>query len=99
MKIFLSHKMSGLTEDEVKEIRSIATYHLKKKYGSKIEIVDNYHHDDAPYNAGRLWHLGRSIQMLDDVDAIYFCKGKWHKAKGCWIERFIAIIYKIKVLK
>jgi len=99
MKVFLSHKMSGLTEEDVQKIRYDAYLYLLEMYGDDIDIVDNYHHTDAPENAGRLWHLGKSIQMMGDVDAIYFCPGHWISAKGCWVEKFISIIYKLKVLR
>ena len=99
MKVFLSHKMSGLPEHDVYCIRTEAYEYLTEKYGNCIAIVDNYHHDDAPPNAGRLWHLGKSIQMLDNVDAIYFVKGHWLNAKGCLVERFIARVYGLKILK
>ena len=98
MKVFLSHKMSGLSEEEVARIREEAYQYLSKKYGRYIYIIDNYHHKGAPANAGRLWHLGKSIQMLDNADAIYFVKGHWLNAKGCLCERFIARVYGLKIL-
>ena len=101
MKVFLSHKMSGLSPMYVNAIRFQAKLTLEYVYeqkGIKLEFIDNYNHDDAPPNAGRLWHLGRSIQQLQDADAMFFC-GEWWKAKGCWVERFIALVYKIKILK
>ena len=74
MKVFLSHKMSGLSEEEVMKIRKDAIDYLTDKYGN-IEVIDNYHHDDAPENAGRLWHLGKSISQMEEADAIFFCNG------------------------
>lgn len=100
MKVFLSHKMSGLSDQEVGIIRLAAIHHLRRKYGvNNVSFIDNFHHNDAPVNAGRLWHLGRSIQQLQDADAIYFIPGKWMKAKGCWVELLISFLYKIKRLK
>ena len=96
MKIFLSHKMSGLTEDEVVKLRQEATEFLSKKYGD-IELIDNYHHDDIPENAGSLWHLGTSIRQMEDADGIYFW-GKISDAKGCLIEFMIATIYHLNIL-
>ena len=98
MNVFLSHKMSGLSEEEIMIVRHTALRHLVERYGTDVIIVDNYHHHGAPENAGRLWHLGTSIKMLDEVDAIYFCDG-WYRAKGCWVEKFISVIYKIKTLQ
>lgn len=96
MKVFLSHKMTGLTEEEVMKIRNEALEYLQETYG-EIELIDNYHHKDVPENAGRLWHLGTSIRMMEEADAIYFCDG-WEDAKGCCIEYEICKTYGIKIL-
>lgn len=91
MKVFLSHQMSGLSEAEVMEIRNTALNNLQNKFGD-VELIDNYHHEDVPKEAGRLWHLGTSIRMMEQADLIYFCSG-WKNAKGCLIERQICDIY------
>ena len=100
MKVFLSHKMSGLTEDEVMTIRNNAIGYLTSKYG-EIEVIDNYHHENVPENAGRLWHLGTSIRQMEEADAIYFCDmliDDWRTAKGCLMEFYIASLYGLKIL-
>ena len=96
MKIFLSHKMAGLTEDEVIKLRQEATEFLSKKYGN-IELIDNYHHNDVPENAGRIWHLGTSIRQMEEADGIYFW-GELSDAKGCLIEFMIATLYHLNIL-
>lgn len=96
MKVFLSHKMTGLTEEEVMKIRNEALEYLQETYG-EIELIDNYHHKDVPENAGRLWHLGTSIRMMEEADAVYFCDG-WEEAKGCCIEYEICKMYNNKIL-
>ena len=98
MRVFLSHEMSGLSEEKVIEIRKEATEYLKSKYGD-IEIIDNYHHADVPENAGRLWHLGTSIRQMEEADAIYFIEGHWKRANGCFIERQICNLYGLKVIE
>ena len=99
MKVFLSHKMSGVPEEEVMKIRKEAMDYIISTYTDKeIEFIDNYHHDDAPKNAGRLWHLGRSIQQLEEADAIYFLP-KHCMTKGCFVESKIAFLYNIPVLR
>lgn len=100
VKIFLSHNMSGLTDSEVEEIREKAKADIEEIYGEQSKnfiYIDNYHHDDAPENATRLWHLGRSIQQLGEADAVWFCKGASY-AKGCIIERIVVAVYGIKCL-
>lgn len=69
MKVFLSHKMHGVPVEEVIELREKMMLYLTARFpGELIDIIDNYHHDDAPENAGRLWHLGRSIQMMEEAE-------------------------------
>ena len=99
MKIFISQKMSGLTEEEVLSNRNKALAYLKYTYpDAKFTVIDNYHHNEAPENAGRLWHLGRSIQQMEEADAIYFYRDRGEEANGVLIERLIAKLYKLKVL-
>lgn len=96
MKVFLSHKMNGLTDEEVYKIRKKAKKYLTSRYGS-IDIVDNFNHPNAPTDAGRLWHLAESIKLMEEVDGIYFCPG-WMDAKGCQIEYEICKIYGLRIL-
>lgn len=97
MKVFLSHNMSGVSENEIKQIRKNAIAYLHDKYGD-IEIIDNYDHDNVPDNAGRLWHLGRSIQQLEQADAVYFVPYEC-SARGCRVERLVCKLYKIQILE
>lgn len=97
MKVFLSHPMNGLSESEIMSIRDSAYTYLQAVYGN-IKIIDNLHLYEAPKGAGRLWHLGRSIQQLEEADAIYFC-GDWEDARGCCVEERVARYYGLKVLE
>ena len=97
MKVFLSHPMHGLTEEQIMSIRDSAYYYLRSVYGN-IEIIDNLHMYEAPKNSGRLWQLGRSIQQMEEADAIYFSEG-WENARGCLIERQVAEKYGLRILE
>lgn len=97
MKVFISHNMSSVDEETVKKIRAEATEYLRNIVGPDVEIIDNYTHEDAPENADRLWHLGRSIQQIGGADAIYFVPG-FSDANGCIIERQVALLYNLEVL-
>lgn len=97
MKVFLSHPMNGLSESEIMSIRDSAYTYLQAVYGN-IKIIDNLHMYEAPKNSGRLWYLGRSIQQLEEADAIYFCEG-WENARGCLIERQVAEKYGLRILE
>lgn len=89
--------MNGLSESEIMSIRDSAYTYLQAVYGN-IKIIDNLHLYEAPKGAGRLWHLGRSIQQLEEADAIYFC-GDWEDARGCCVEEMVARYYGLKVLE
>ena len=84
MKVFLSHKMHGVTEEEAMAIRSKALAYLKKYYGEDVELIDNWNHGEVPEGAGRLWHLGTSIRMMEQADGVYFCNTSSDKPKLCF---------------
>ena len=107
LKVFLSHEMSGLDEEYVVERRNkiaevvemyINAFTSYNPSGEHIEIIDNYHHYDAPENAGRLWHLGRSIQQMEEADLVVFIS-HWSNSKGCKVEKFLCKVYKIPYIK
>lgn len=96
MKVFLSHPMHGMSEKEVMDLRRRAKSYLDEFYG-EVEIIDNYHHENAPENAGRVWHLGESIKMMNDADLVVFCPG-YELARGCRVEEKICLEYDIPYL-
>ena len=97
MKVFLSHPMHGIPESEVMELRADMQKVLSVLYNEEIELIDNYHHEDVPDNAGRLWHLGTSIRMMEQADAVFFVDG-WDNARGCHVEYEICRYYNLRVL-
>lgn len=96
MRVFISQKMNGLTEEEVYRTRKNAQEYLVGKYG-KVDIIESYIHQNVPNDAGRLWYLGESIKMMEKADGVYFCPG-WEEAKGCQIEYEICRIYGLRIL-
>ena len=102
LNIFIIHNMSDLSPIEVMEIRKSAIKDIENNHEElstkyNLNIISNYEHIDAPSNAGRLWHLGKSIQQLGEADYIYFVKGH-SNSDECLIERMIAKLYGIKEL-
>jgi len=59
-------------------------------------LIDNYHKQNIPQDAGRLWCLGDSIQLMDRADLIIFAP-EWYEAKGCRIEMEAANAYQIPI--
>lgn len=106
IKIFYSQPMHDKTEDEIKDkterldnyIYGILMYSgFKQEDILRIEIIDNLHHEELDPDAGRLKHLGASIQLMEDADLIIFEKDMdYEPAKGCRIELNIAEEYGLK---
>lgn len=99
MKVFISQPMNGLTDDEILVERHRAIFAIKAEYGDDVEIVNSYFEDYEPTtgNIG-LKYLAKSIELLADADAVYFCDG-WRSARGCKIEYQCARQYHVKVIK
>ena len=101
IKIFYSQPMHDKAEDEINDkmdrlenyIYGILMYSgFEVEDITRIEIIDNLHHEGLDPDAGRLKHLGASIQLMEDADLIIFDKD-WDKARGCKVEMVIADIY------
>jgi hypothetical protein len=98
LTVFLSHPMSGKTDDEVESIRNKMKDNLNFVLPYvDFTFIDNYHHENAPENPNKLWHLGASIQQLGDVDCMYVYSED-DRAKGVQVEKLITELYEIPVL-
>lgn len=95
MKIFISQPMRGLTDEQIKEHRQTAIDYLQRRFPG-CEIIDSFFEGEADPN-NPLELLGKSIQMLNGVDAIYMLRG-WQNARGCMTEHDIAWRYNIGVI-
>ncbi len=99
LKIFIAQKMNNMRKTNVMMERKFVEDDLRKLYPTvDIEIIDNYSHPEAPENAGRLWHLGKSIQQLEEADYIVFANTCWLFSKGCFIEKVISKVYGIPTI-
>lgn len=96
-KIFISQPMRGRTDEEVTKERNEAIKYLEGIYG-EVEILENYFHEGLPKDAHPLKYLGRSIALMADADAVYFC-GPDHQARGCMVERLICHLYNVTVIR
>lgn len=103
MKVFISLKMNGRSEEDIEKDQNKALSILKDdliekgllKDGEPLELISTIKHKNVPINAPRLWYLGASIQKLSEADYVYFYD-KWWQAKGCWVEFMAANIYEDK---
>lgn len=102
IKLFISQPMNGIDDDVVlkkrEEAITNAKIFIKSNTGEdEVEVLETFIYEDAPEDAGRLWYLGRSIQMLGKADYIYFVEG-YENANGCMAEEFIAKQYGINCI-
>lgn len=63
----------------------------------KYTLLDQIHKENIPEDAGRLWYLGDSIQILDKAELVIFGKD-WKDAKGCNVEMEACKQYDIPIL-
>ena len=95
MKVMISQPMKNRTEEDIREERK----HIIEKFNNMhIEVIDTIFTEEAPEdnNAG-IYYLGKSIQELSKVDALFMCDG-WREARGCRIEYQVAREYGVKIL-
>jgi hypothetical protein len=91
--------MSGIPDEEVEKIREHVTKLMLDKYGSHIEIIDQFHvpeeeMPDESLERPGIHLLGRSIQFLADADLVVFVSDFLH-AKGCCVELAVCKEYDI----
>ena len=104
MNIFISQPFYERDAEEVMEERErIFSDFVKWNEEAKVflsegeyVLIDNYHKQNIPQDAGRLWCLGNSIQLMDKADLVIFAPG-WNEANGCLVERRIVSAYQIPV--
>ena len=90
--LFISQPMSGLTNDEILDVRQKATQFISDKYpDNEILVLPSYKEQpDNTYNATSAVNLlGNAISLMAKANVIYFVPG-WQKSKGCQIENEVA---------
>lgn len=100
MIVMISQPMNGRRNDDIKKEREEIIERFKRLH---IDVIDSLIEDTADpktYNEYHpaLYYLARSIELMGQVDAVYFADG-WQEARGCRIERQIAEEYNIKILE
>ena len=95
-KLFISQPMKGRTDEEIKRERIEAVEMASTLIKGEIEVIDSFF-EKAPVDAKPMWFLGKSIELLSEADAVFFCKG-WEDARGCKIEHEVAHQYNIPLI-
>lgn len=97
MRVFISQKMNGLSEEEILRTREEAIRYAKFVIGlapgDKFEIIDSYFRT-YPEDATPLFFLGKALELLSTADVCLFV-GNWENARGCRIEHDCCLEYGI----
>lgn len=99
-KLFISQPMRGLSDEEILKAREEIRVRAEKTIGEELELIDSFC-KDYPGEINKhipVWYLGKSLQFLSEADIAYF-GGDWRNARGCRIEREVAITYGIKTIE
>ena len=96
-KLFISQPMKGKTNEEIEAERAKAIEAAKEALNDDVEVIDSFF-KDAPVDAGPLWFLGKSFELLSTADVAYFAKD-WDKYRGCKLEHTAAQEYGIEVIE
>ena len=79
--------MRGKTNEQIKQERAEL---VKKLESQGHEVIDTVL--DFSQNKSSIYYLSKSIELLDQADAVVFMKG-WEEARGCRIEHIVALDY------
>ena len=93
MKIFLFLCMRGRDENDVLKEIAEATRYIKSVHPD-WEVVSTYRQEAVPEDAGPIYYLGRSIQVLGSCDQVWFIND-WKNYRGCLVEYEVCKIYGI----
>lgn len=95
MRVMISQPMNGLSAEEIRERRATVVARLE---ADGHEVVDTVFTETPPEGDNQaLWYLGKSLQAIAGVDAVYFMEG-WDKARGCLVEYEACRRYPVGIL-
>ena len=87
MKIMISQPMRGKTNEQIRQEREKLVKELENQGHEVIDTVLDISENKSP-----IYYLSKSIELLDQADAVIFMRG-WQDARGCKIEHQIALEY------
>lgn len=95
-KVFISQPMNELSPEYIAAVRLAAESEIRKQMGNDVQILDSI--SDMGEGKPPAWYLGKSVQMMSEVDLVYFCPG-WDQYRGCSIEHRICLDYGIEIMR
>lgn len=96
--IFISQPMSGLSDEQIEDIRLEIINKARKLFGD-INVIDSYckeNFDQFEGNNKAIAFLGYSISKLAEADVAFFAD-EWYEARGCRIEFLVCEEYGIPI--
>lgn len=101
MKLFISQRMNGKTNEEIEKERQFLIEYARKSMiymdlvDEKIEVIDSFFRNSQE---SPLFLLGKALELMSTADLVIFSKD-WNKARGCRIEHECAVKYNIPYLE
>lgn len=94
-KVIISQPMFGRSVNDILKQRTEAEAVVRKVFaGCDVQFINSVTDSSEPEDAGRVFKLGRAIQLLEEADIVYFCRD-WEFANGCRIEKKVCDLYGI----
>ena len=95
MRVMISQPMKGKSVEQIRDERAKLVEELE---ADGHEVVDTIFGDPPKTENIALWCLGKSLEAMSEVDAVYFMSG-WKDARGCRIEHLRCVDYDVTILK
>lgn len=97
-RIMISQPMGGLTDEEIYKVRNKAIFHVVNDLGYIFEntFFKRFAEENDKKNKS-LFYLAKSLEVMSNCDAVYFCKG-WENKRGCRIEHETAKEYGLEII-
>lgn len=96
-KIFISQPMGGLSDEQIKQERTVLIRWAERQLGEPVEPLETFFDSFGP-DAKPLDYLARSLEYLARADVAVFAPC-WQDARGCRIEHQCAVDYGIPVME
>ena len=99
-KYMISQPIDGCTKEEIFSTRKKAEEYIESIGG---EVINRYFSEEFKNidltNVKNIpvYLLHKSIEVMSNCDAVYFCKD-WSKSKECCAEQLIAALYGIETV-
>ena len=97
-KVFISHPMRGLTDEEIIQQRDILKNKIADILEEEVFILPSFFEGFEPKGKIPVAYIGKSIMLMAEADVVYF-GGDWRNARGCRIEYEVAKEYSMDIIE